>query len=136
MATKTRKSYEEYLDDLGNALMDRGEFEATLAQLIRTKKDLRKQAKRAKWFSEERYNKWAEYFACKADIVHMQKMIRHNDRKIEAIENCIARFGIPPEKTGDEPEHVEAEQASPPHSNPTITFFNESDFQDQDEDQN
>lgn|GEM_PF-3437657 len=133
MATKTRKTYDEYLDALGEALMDRGEFEATLAQLIREKKDLRKQAKRAKWFSEERYDKWAEYFSCKADIVRVKKTIRHNDRKIAGLENCIARFGIPPEPPAEEPEHVEAEQVNPPHGDPSITFFNESDFQDQDQ---
>ena len=131
MATKTRKTYEEYLDDLGNALMDRGEFEATLAQLYRTKKELRKQARKAKWFSEERYEKWAEYYTCKADIVRMERTIRHNDRKIDAIENCIARFGIPPQES-EEPEHVEAEQVSP-NGGPNISYFTEADFQDDDQ---
>ncbi len=133
MATKTRKSYEEYLDDLGNALMDRGEFDATLCQLYQTKKELRKQARKAKWFSEERYEKWAEYYTCRADIVRMERTIRHNNRKIEAIENCIARFGIPPQPEDAEPEHVEAEQVDPPSGGPKISYFSEADFDDQTE---
>ena len=96
MMTKTsKKSYEEYLSDLGDALMDRGEYDAKLAELLQEKRTLKKLARRAKWFSEDRYNKWADYYACRAEIERTKKIINRNNRKIDALENRIAAFGIP-----------------------------------------
>ena len=127
MAKTIKKSYEEYLDDLGNALMDRGEYDARLAELYQDKVELRKLARRAKWFSEDRYNKWADFYACKANIQHMKKVIQCNNNKIEALENRIAAFGIPTPIGGCDTQ-PEAEVAASKHDGPPISFFSEADF--------
>lgn len=137
MAKKqVRKSHEEYLDDLGEALVDRGEFEAKLAQLYQDKIDWRKAARHAKWFSEDRYDKWSNYYAVKADICHLKKVIASNNRKIEVLEDRVASFGIPapvePEPADGQAQPAEAEVAPNNDKEPKITYFTEADFEDAD----
>jgi len=116
--TKTNEhSYKELLDDLGYALINRGKFDAELAELEREKVALKKMARRAKWFSEKRYKAWANYFTCMADIVHMKRIISNNNRRIAELEDSIAYFGIP---TSDE---YEAE------SDPNFITLEEADFE-------
>ena len=130
MAKTIKKSYEEYLNDLGEALMDRGELDVRLTELLQEKKMLKRLARRAKWFSEDRYNKWADYYACRAEIERTKKIINNNNRKIDALENRIAAFGIPT-PTADTPS--EAEVVTPEHDGPTITYFSEADLADDSE---
>ena len=126
MMSKTiKKSYEELLDDLGEALMDRGELDVRLTELCQEKKMLKKMARRAKWFSEDRYSKWADFYACRAEIEHVKKIINGNNRKIDALENRIAAFGIPT-PSADTPS--EAEVVTPEHDGPAVTYFGEADL--------
>ena len=126
MMSKTiKKSYEELLDDLGEALMDRGELDVRLTELCQEKKMLKKMARRAKWFSEDRYSKWADFYACRAEIEHVKKIINGNNRKIDALENRIAAFGIPT-PSADTPS--EAEVVTPEHDGPAVTYFSEADL--------
>lgn len=122
MLFTSHKTDKEYLEDLGEALKERGRLEASLAQLQVEKKEWFKAAWRAKWFSEDRYEKWANYFTTKARICHLKKAIAGNNHKISTLESRIAAFGVPA-STGSEEDCVEVDAEVVPDDDPNITFF-------------
>jgi hypothetical protein len=102
---KRKKTYPELLNALGNALLKRGELEDELANYIQARHDQRCVARQAKWFSEDRYLKWAEYYQIKASIVAVREDIKRNNLTITHLEDEIsacrpaatAASPIPPE---------------------------------------
>lgn len=129
----TVKTYNECLDDLGEALMDRGEFEAKLAQLRKDKIKWLKAALCARWFSEDRYDKWASYYATKAKICGLKKVIANNNRKIAALESRLAAFGAPAStKSGSEEDCATVDAKVVPDDDPNITYYQNAGFEDAD----
>lgn len=87
---KRRKTYPELLNALGSALLKRGELEDELANYIQARRDQRSVARQAKWFSEDRYLKWAEYYQIKANIVAVRDDIKRNNLTIAHLEDEIS----------------------------------------------
>lgn len=87
---KRKKTYPELLNNLGQALLRRGELEDELANYIQARHDQRIVARQAKWFSEDRYLKWAEYYQIKANIVAVREDIKRNNLTIAHLEDEIS----------------------------------------------
>ena len=134
MLFTSHKTDKEYLEDLGEALKERGRLEAKLAQLKGDKKAWFKAAWRAKWFTEDRYNKWSNYYATKASICRLKKEISDNNHKITKLESCLAAFGVPASaKSGPEDDcvkTVDAEVVSDEDADPNITYYKNAGFED------
>ena len=90
---KGKKTYPELLEALGKTLLYQGELEDELDNLYVQKAEQRKIVRAARWFSEDRYRKKAQYWTIKANIVEVRELIKDNIRLI-----------APPERLGTERE--------------------------------
>ena len=99
---KGKKTYPELLDALGKTLLYQGELEDELDNLYAQKAEQRKIVRAARWFSEDRYRKKAQYWTIKANIVEVRELIKDNTRLIEklevAVKNCRERRKPEPDK--------------------------------------
>ena len=124
MFASTLKTHKEYLEDLDKALMDRGKFEAKLTQLQEDKIKWLKAALLAKWFTEDRYDKWSNYFATKASICRLKREISNNNRKIASLESRLAAFGVPASESEDDcVKTVDAEVVPDDDEDDDVTYF-------------
>lgn len=87
---KRKRPYAELLNNLGQALLERGQLADELYNTIAAKREKRKEANNSKWFSEERYIRRAEYYQLKANIVAIRRDIKANRLKIAHLEDQIS----------------------------------------------
>ena len=93
---KVKGNYPELRDALGKALLCQRELELELEDLIALKRTRFRAAFWAKWFSEDRYRKWAKYWAVRADIVSCRADIKENLIIIKDLEDKVKGCYVKP----------------------------------------
>lgn len=93
---KVKGNYPELRDALGKALLCQRELELELEDLIALKRTRFRAAFWAKWFSEDRYRKWAKYWAVRADIVSCRTDIKENLIIIKDLEDKVKGCYVKP----------------------------------------
>lgn len=79
------------LTRLGLALQNREALKSKRTYLIRERNLAKKIARRAKWFSEDRYNKFSVYWEIKAELAALKVEAKENEKLIAKLEKQIAK---------------------------------------------